>query len=284
MVVFAGQGDARRSMSLLWRSAESGGPARKPGSKPGPKPGLDVDTIVAAGIAVADEQGMTALSMRAVGTQLGRTAMALYTYVPSKSELVDLMHDQALAELPTEYDTSAGWRPAAIDWADDAWAFYLRHPWVLQVSQARPVLGPNEYARLETVVRILGGIGLQPLHAKRVIAVLSQFVRGMAIVATEHRQAAPQTGVPDEEWWAQRSALLAEFAPDFTERFPALAALESTASLAAMTEAEAGGAASHMEQEAKEAFRVGLDLLLDSVEAAARTDSDGTLHASPGTP
>ncbi|MER6529852.1 TetR/AcrR family transcriptional regulator [Streptomyces sp. NPDC001508] len=280
MVVFAGQGDVRRSMSLLWRSAESGGPA----PKPGPKPGLDVDTIVAAGVAVADEQGMAALSMRAVGTRLGRTAMALYTYVPSKSELVDLMHDRVLAELPTEYDTSVGWRPAITAWADDAWAFYLRHPWVLQVSQARPVLGPNEYARLETVVRILGGIGLEPLHVRRVIAVLFQFVRGMALVATEHRQAAPDTGVPDEEWWAQRSALMAEFAPDFTERFPALAALESTATLAAMTEAEAGGAASYMEQEAGEAFRVGLELILDGVEAAVRTNSDGPLHASAGTP
>ncbi|MFJ5646237.1 TetR/AcrR family transcriptional regulator [Streptomyces sp. NPDC093223] len=284
MVVFAGQGDARRSMALLWRSAVSRGAALKPGSKPGPKPGLDVDTIVAAGVGVADEQGMAALSMRAVGNRLGRTAMALYTYVPSKNELVDLMHDRVLAELPTEYDTSAGWRSAITDWADDAWAFYLRHPWVLQVSQARPVLGPNEYARLETVVRILGGIGLEPLHVRRVIAVLFQFVRGMALVATEHRQAAPETGVPDEEWWAQRSALLAEFAPDFTERFPALAALESTASLAAMTEAEAGGGASHMEQEAREAFRVGLGLILDGVEAAVRTDSDGTLHASAGTP
>ncbi|MEU2898207.1 TetR/AcrR family transcriptional regulator [Streptomyces sp. NPDC007056] len=243
-----------------------------------------MDTIVAAGVAVADEQGMAALSMRAVGTRLGRTAMALYTYVPSKSELVDLMHDRVLAELPTEYDTSAGWRPAITTWADDAWAFYLRHPWVLQVSQARPVLGPNEYARLETVVRILGGIGLKPLHARRVIGALFQFVRGMALVAAEHRQAAPATGVPDEEWWAQRSALMAEFAPDFTERFPALAALESTASLAAMTEAEAGGAASHMEQEGREAFRVGLELILDGVEAAVRTGSDGTLHAPAGTP
>ncbi|WP_354671369.1 TetR/AcrR family transcriptional regulator [Streptomyces sp. CSDS2] len=243
-----------------------------------------MDTIVAAGVAVADEQGMAALSMRAVGTRLGRTAMALYTYVPSKSELVDLMHDRVLTELPTEYDTSAGWRPAISAWADDAWAFYLRHPWVLQVSQARPVLGPNEYARLETVVRILGGIGLAPLHVRRVIAVLSQFVRGMALVAAEHRQAAPETGVPDEEWWAQRSALMAEFAPDFTERFPALAALESTASLAAMTEMEAGDIASHMEQEAREAFRVGLDLILDGVEAAVRTDSDGTLHASADIP
>ncbi|MYV95960.1 TetR/AcrR family transcriptional regulator C-terminal domain-containing protein, partial [Streptomyces sp. SID1034] len=268
MVIFAGQGDARRSMALLWRSAGPKGTR----SAPGPKPALDVDTIVAAGIAVAEEQGMSALSMRAVGSWLGRTAMALYTYVPSKSELVDLMHDRVLAELPTEYDTAAGWRAAITDWAEDTWSFYLRHPWVLQVSQARPVLGPGEYAQLETVVRILGGVGLEPLRVRRVIAVLFQFVRGMARVAAERRQAAPETGVSDEEWWMERTALLTEVAPDFAERFPALAALESHATAAAADDAgkEPADATPHLEREAKEAFRVGLELILDGIAAAER--------------
>ncbi|MFG2386840.1 TetR/AcrR family transcriptional regulator C-terminal domain-containing protein [Streptomyces avermitilis] len=283
MVVFAGQGDARRSMALLWRSADSGG-AR---GVPGPKPGLDVDTIVAAGIAVADEEGMAALSMRAVGAWLGRTAMALYTYVPSKSELVDLMHDRVLAELPTEYDTGAGWRAAIAAWADDTWAFYLRHPWVLQVSQARPVLGPGEYAQLETVVRILGGIGLEPLRIRRVIAVLFQFVRGMARVAAERQQAAPATGVSDEEWWAVRTALLAEVAPDFAERFPALAALESHATAAVVVDAageESAEDVPYLEREAKEAFRVGLELILDGVDEAVRSGHGSPAHAAPSAP
>ncbi|GAA3143074.1 TetR/AcrR family transcriptional regulator C-terminal domain-containing protein [Streptomyces rameus] len=275
MVVFAGQGDARRSMALLWRSADSANVR----TGPGPKPGLDVDTIVDAGIAVADEQGMAALSMRAVGARLRRTAMALYTYVPSKSELVDLMHDRVLAELPTAYGTDAGWRPAITAWADDVWAFYLRHPWVLQVSQARPVLGPGEYAQLETVVRILGGVGLDPLRLRRVIAVLFQFVRSMARVAAEHRQAAPETGVSDEEWWAERSALLAEVAPDFAERFPALADLESRATRAAVAGAEGdpGGAEPYMECEAQEAFRVGLGVLLDGIEAEVGPVPEGPM-------
>ena len=269
MVIFAGQGDARRSMALLWRSADSGG-AR---ATPGPKPGLDVDTIAAAGIAVAEEQGMAALSMRAVGAWLGRTAMALYTYVPGKNELVDLMHDRVLTELPTEYDTGSGWRPAITAWAEDTWAFYLRHPWVLQVSQARPALGPGEYAQLETVVRILEGLDLEPLRIRRVIAVLFQFVRGMARVAAEHRQAAPETGVSDEEWWTARTALLAELAPDFAERFPALAALESHAAAAAADAAKegSGDGAPPVEREAEEAFRVGLELILDGIETAERS-------------
>jgi AcrR family transcriptional regulator len=103
--------------------------------------GARTDMIVDAAIAVADADGMARLSMRAVGDRLGRTAMALYTFVPNKSELVDLMHDRALAELRTDYDLGVGWRAAATSWAHDHWAFYLRHPWVLQVSQARPVLG-----------------------------------------------------------------------------------------------------------------------------------------------
>src|SRR5438045_4162211 len=95
VVLFAGQGDARRSMSLLWRTKEAKGgqPAGKR-SAPGPKPALSVDAIVDAGIALADAEGLSALSMRAVGARLGRTAMALYTYVPSKSELLDLMYDR----------------------------------------------------------------------------------------------------------------------------------------------------------------------------------------------
>ncbi|MFF3152638.1 TetR/AcrR family transcriptional regulator C-terminal domain-containing protein [Streptomyces sp. NPDC057910] len=281
MVIFAGQGDARRSMALLWRSASSQGTR----AAPGPKPGLDVDTIVAAGIAVADEQGMAALSMRAVGAWLGRTAMALYTYVPSKSELVDLMHDRVLAELPTAYDTAAGWRTAIADWAEDTWAFYLRHPWVLQVSQARPVLGPGEYTQLETVVRIMQGAGLDPLRTRRVIAVLFQFVRGMTRIAAERRQAAPETGVSDEEWWAERTALLTEVAPDFAERFPALAALESHATAAAAdgVRDELADTTPYLEREAREAFRVGLELILAGIAPADRPDPGNPAQATPGT-
>ncbi|WP_228926887.1 TetR/AcrR family transcriptional regulator [Streptomyces sp. DH7] len=283
MVVFAGQGDGRRSMALLWRAVGAGA-AR---AIPGLKPGLSVDAIVAAGVEIADTEGMALLSMRAVGSRLGCTAMALYTYVPGKSELVDLMHDRVLAELPTEYAVTVGWRPAITAWADDTWAFYLRHPWVLRVSQARPILGPGEYAQLETVVRILGTTGLESSVLLRVIGSLFQFVRGTAGVAAEAREAAPVTGVSDEEWWITRSALLAEVAPDFARRFPGLAALEAGAareSCAADVSARDGGpdggpgggpgpgeaATPYLAAEARETFVVGLSLILDGIDTAVR--------------
>src|SRR5690348_16290487 len=128
-------------MALLWRAH---GVTAEDKVSLGPKQGLSVDEIVDTAIELADTECMAAVSMRTVGKILGRSGMALYTYVPSNSELVDLMYDRALGELPTQYDLSHGWRPAVVAWADNYWAFFLRHPWVLQVSSARPVLGLNE--------------------------------------------------------------------------------------------------------------------------------------------
>ncbi|MEV4749582.1 TetR/AcrR family transcriptional regulator [Streptosporangium amethystogenes subsp. fukuiense] len=257
MVVFAGQGDARRSMALLWR-ADS--PAQ---GRPGPKPALSVDEILDAAVAIADGQGMAALSMRAVGERLGRTAMALYTYVPSKSELVDLMYDRVLAELPVSYELGAGWRAAVTSWAGQMWAFYLRHPWVLQVSQARPVLGPNEYVMLETVLRILRETGLTAGALRRLVGVLFHFVRAAAQTVAESRQAPAATGMSDEEWWYARSAVLEEVAPDFAERFPTLTWLDGEGAYQSEDES-----VPYLEQEAKETFAAGLAVLLDGIEAA----------------
>ncbi|MGW2251129.1 TetR/AcrR family transcriptional regulator [Kitasatospora sp. NPDC001660] len=254
MVVYAGQGDAHRSLSLLWR-APGAEPAPRAG-RSGPKPGLSVDAIVSAGIAVADSDGMAALSMRAVGERLGRTAMALYTYVPGKAELLDLMHDRALAEMPPELGGFTQWRAAVTAWAEALRACYLRHPWVLQVSQARPVLGPAELAAMEALLRALQPAGLPPGRLRGAVGALWQYVRGMAGVAAEARDAAAATGVADEDWWTARSAQLTELAPDFAQRFPLLTALES-------------GSDPDPAARDREGFRSGLAVLLDGIAASA---------------
>jgi AcrR family transcriptional regulator len=220
---------------------------------------LTIDLVIDAAVAIADTDGMTALSMRAVGERLGRTAMALYTYVPSKGELVDLMYDRVLGELPADYPQPQ-WRTTATAWAEDLWALYLRHPWVLQVSQARPVLGPNEYVSLEAVLRILHRSGLGPRMMQRVVGALFHFVRGSAQTVAEARQAAAVTGMSDEQWWYTRSPMLTEVAPDFATRFPMISLLEGaydgedTATL-------------YLEQEARRTFEVGLTVLLDGIDA-----------------
>ncbi|MFJ1705517.1 TetR/AcrR family transcriptional regulator C-terminal domain-containing protein [Kitasatospora sp. NPDC088346] len=249
-------------MDLLWGGHAPSTTARRPG--PGPRPGLTVDAVVDAAVAVADADGMPALSMRAVGERLGRTATALYTYVPGKSELVDLMYDRVLAELPAGYPKEAGWRAAVTAWADDNWEFHLRHPWVLQVSQARPVLGPNEYRAMEALIGALRGTGLPGGVLRRIVGALVGYVRGCVRTATEARQAAAATGVGDDEWWFGRASLLAEVAPDFTERFPLLAALEQDRTAAFDPDDDVP----YQEREARATFTAGLAVLLDGIEAA----------------
>jgi AcrR family transcriptional regulator len=226
-----------------------------------------VDAIVAAAIAVADTDGLVGLSMRAVAERLGVTAMALYTYVPGKDELVDLMYDGVHAELPGGYDLGAGWRAAVTSWATDLLGCYLQHPWALQVSFVRPVLGPNEQSVLEALARILRQAGLPAAVARRVVSQLFYVVRGTAQTVAESRQAAAAGGASEQAWWSGRVAALRQVAPDFAQRFPDSAWL-------------AGASATHgwddstpyLEREAMAAFSTGLTVLLDGIQAAMAGD------------
>jgi AcrR family transcriptional regulator len=263
--VFAGQGDPAWSLAMLWRErpADPGRPGR------GPRPGLSIDAIVTAAIAVADRDGLAGLSMRAVGERLGHTAMALYTYLPGKNELVDLMYDEVHTDLPTDYDLGAGWRAAVTSWAGDLGGFYLRHPWVLNVSYARPALGPNEQNIIETLVRILRETGLPASTLRRIVGVLLHFVRGTAQTLADSRLAAAATGVSDQAWWSARSAELPKVAPDFAVRFPQSAWLAEPER--DKGEGEGQGecdSASYLEGRASEMFAAGLAILLDGIEVA----------------
>jgi AcrR family transcriptional regulator len=245
-------------MELLW-----GPRVVAPRTGPGPKPGLSVEAIVAAAIAIADAEGMGALSMRSVGERLGRTAMALYTYVPGKTELVDLMYDRTLGELPSSYPLSSGWRAAALAVADELWALHLRHPWLLQVSPARPVLGPGEFHVQETLLAVLASTGLPLTRVRWVVAALFNIVRGSVQAAAESRQAAAETGLSEEDWWQARSALLGELAPDLAARFPTVARLGDEGAFEAGASDEP-----YLEREARLSFEAGVELLLDGVETA----------------
>ena len=256
MPVFAGQGDPARSMALLWRTPG-------PRTGPGPKPRLNVDAIVAAAIAVADSDGLDGLSMRAVAERLGVTAMALYTYVPGKDELVDVMYDGAHAELPDRYDLGDGWRAAVTSWAGELLGCYLQHPWALQVSFARPVLGPNEQAVVEALARILRQAGLPAAVARRVVSLLFSVVRGTAQTVAESRPAAAPGGATEQAWWSSRAGALRQVAPDFARRFP-----DSVWLASAGTTHRRGDTTPYLEREAMAAFSTGLTVLLDGIETA----------------
>src|SRR5918999_541648 len=136
---YLGRGEARRSMDLLWGRSQ---PATR-----GPKAALDAATIVRAAIELADAEGLEAVSMRRVAERLEMGTMSLYTYVPGKGELLDLMVDTVYAEqLVAEGAEARDLRSRLETLAREQWAFFQRHPWTLSIASGRSVLRPNEAA------------------------------------------------------------------------------------------------------------------------------------------
>lgn len=180
--------------------------------------------------------------------------------VAGKDELIDLMYDRVHAELPRDYPLADGWRSALAAWAEDLWRMYVRHPWVPGLSFARPVMGPHQQAAYENAARIVTEAALPRPLAQRMVGVLFHFVRATAQTAADARSAAVETGTADVAWWSRRRDALDAVVPDFPERYPYSARL-------APGDLGAADPAGELEREALESFRVGLDVLLDGLDA-----------------
>lgn len=196
-----GHGDPARTVALLW-----GDPPSSARPTRGPRPRLDVPTITAAAVALADEHGLPALTMRALTTRLGlKSPNALYTYVPSKAELIDLIVDHCLGELdldPVDDDRPIEHRVAAIAAAN--LAIHLRHPWLADVAQDRPPLGPGQLRKYDRELDVLTAGGIDDRDADLVLGLILGFVRAHASVAV----AAARTE-DEAAWWAQAGPALA---------------------------------------------------------------------------
>jgi AcrR family transcriptional regulator len=82
--------------------------------------------------------------MRRVAEALGVAPMTLYTYVPGKAELLDLMLDAAYTGMPRLDTSGEPWRHRLTAIAEENKALFENHPWAATVSTIRPPLGRND--------------------------------------------------------------------------------------------------------------------------------------------
>ena len=144
---------------------------------------------------MADAEGLGALSMRRVAGELGVPAMTLYSHVPGKGELVDLMLDAALGELyPDEQPTSGNWRARVESVARANRQLFLRHPWVLALGP--PLPGPNRMRKYEIELRAVDGMGLSEVQMDLLVTLLDGFVRGAVGGSPGSAAAAPVDAGP----------------------------------------------------------------------------------------
>ena len=190
----------------------------------GPRPALSLERIVAAAVRVAATDGLQAVSMGRVASDLGVSTMSLYRYVAAKDELLALMADLAFEAPPARRGPEESWRDGLSRWAWTELAVYRRNPWVLHIPISGPPVTPNAMAWLERGLDSLRDTGLREGEKMAAMLLLTGFVRGQAsfqadIPAAQAAGAAP----PDPELMSAYGRLLARLTDP--ERFPALHAV-----------------------------------------------------------
>jgi AcrR family transcriptional regulator len=189
-------GDPVALLGLLWSGAEA---------TPG-RSGVSVPRIRDAAVAVADRDGLEAMTLRRVAEDLGVGTMTLYSYVPGRPELVELMVDALAA---ATYDGHA--TPAAYDgdWRDQVrylarrnYDHTLDHPWLVDVPPGRPVLGPGVTQKYELELTPLDGVGLGDLEMDLLLTGVLALVAATARLEIGLRRNRAESRMSDQEWWA----------------------------------------------------------------------------------
>ncbi|MFE4020842.1 TetR/AcrR family transcriptional regulator [Streptomyces sp. NPDC059101] len=197
--------DLRAGVALLW--GEQGRPTR------GPKPSLTPPRIAEAAVALADAEGLAAVSMSKVAATFDLSAMALYRYVPGKTELVELMIESVLAQVPDLSTVAGGWRPRITRWARLSQQVHRAHPWLLAATALRrQAMGPNQLGWLDAAFAALEPTVLPAAQQHRIFVLVAGLVRTVAQEQVDFDQQ------HDQEW----NRLTGELITRHAERFPHL--------------------------------------------------------------
>lgn len=232
-------GDVNSSLALLWDMHKE--PSR------GPKRGLNLGQIVTTAVGVADKEGLAAVSMRRIATELGVGTMTLYRYVPGRAELLDLMLDHVDRCVDPRELNGTSWREWVEVCARGSWALYLQHPWLVQVDRSRPLLGPNALLGFEMYMTGLADTGLTDQEKVAVISTVDAYTVGLCRYHIFSLQAEERTGMSDEEFWAAQEPVLIKAME--TGNYPTLSRLSDDA----------------FAQSYEQTFEFGLQRILDGI-------------------
>ncbi|MGW4248919.1 TetR/AcrR family transcriptional regulator [Nocardia sp. NPDC004722] len=161
--------------------------------------GLSVEGIVDASIALADAEGLDAVSMRRVATALSTGTTSLYRYVDSRDDLLDLMADAVHDDhLPLTGD----WRVDLEAYAHHERELWLRHPWLAPLLATRPLLGPNWLRGLEHALTAAASLTSDVGAAAAAVGVIRDYVRGAVMRELAENETRRRTGQTEDEWRA----------------------------------------------------------------------------------
>lgn len=161
-------------------------------ARPGPgerKPAYTREQIAAVAMRIADEEGIDAVTMRRVATELGAGTMTLYHYVANKQELLALMDDAMMGELLVpDGELSDDWREGMAQIARRSYAVFKRHPWLVEHmgdEEERNPGGPNGMRHFEQSLKVAASAGVDVVGRLELVAMVDDYVFGHAMRARE---------------------------------------------------------------------------------------------------
>ena len=210
---------------------------------PSARPPLSRPRVVAEAIALADEQGLPALSMRALAGRLGVEAMSLYHHVAGKEVLLDAMVDAVFGEMHLPV-VGGDWRAELRARSVTGRAVLLRHRWAVGLMDSRRSPGPENLRHHDAVLGCLAAQGFSLAAAGTAFALLDAHLYGFM----QQEVSLPFQGEAD------LAALGAELlAPEVRAAYPHFTAF-------------AEGRARQPGYAFGDEFEVGLDLVLGALE------------------
>lgn len=201
------------------------------------------DDVVAAATRLADEAGVDAVGMRALGRELGVTPMALYHHVGNLDALVDLMVEGVFAEVDLPRP-GGNWRTELTRRSASLRRALGRHRWAIGLLDARTNPGPHRLAHHDAVLGTLRGAGFSLTATAHAFSLLDSYVLGFAL------QEATLPSAGDDVDPAQLAAALDPATHPHLAEF-------------------ATGVVAELGYDFGAEFEVGLDLVLDAVAGLA---------------
>ena len=207
-----------------------------------PRGRLDRERVLRAAIALADERGMDAVTMRELGRRLGVEAASLYNHVAGKDDLLDGVVDVVVAQIDVPA-AGAGWKDAMRRRAVSARAVFSRHPWAAALIDSRVGGGSVSLSYADRVLGVLLGAGFSPGVAANAFLTLDSYIFGF------ERQRANLSLDGDADTTAAAREVLAAVPPD---AYPSLVRVATEYAATPYDDAAA--------------FAFGLELILDGLE------------------
>ncbi len=141
---------------------------------------LNLERTLQVALALADDEGLDAVTMRRLARELGVEAASLYHHVNGKNQILDGLVDAVAAEIERPMP-STDWRAAISERAHSTRAGLRRHPWAVSLMASRTSPGPATLGLLETGIRCFREDGFSVLQAAHAISVVDSYVHGFVL-------------------------------------------------------------------------------------------------------